>query len=174
MTDTPFLRSVRLSQDIAGELWLGPMPGRLRPFINDLDALQTQRIDRIINLAPIAEIEKKAPDYAAALAENVGISIVRFPVADFGIPADETSFFLLAERTAADLRSGNRIFVHCAAGIGRTGTMAICVLLALGLGAGAATKLVANAGSGPETEGQKALVARCARLPQSQSSETSA
>lgn len=158
----PFLRAVRLPEGVAGELWLGPMPGRLRPFTEDLAALAAQEISRIISLAPLAEIEEKAPAYAAALAGDTGIAISCFPIADFGVPEDEAGFFALARQTAAELRDGERVFVHCAAGIGRTGTVATCILLVLGLSLTDAVGRIAAAGSGPETEAQSSLVDRCA------------
>lgn len=160
MINTHFPRPLRLPSGIAGTLWLGPMPGRLRPFSDDMDDLRAQKISRIVSLTPLAEIEEKAPDYAASLAAGTDIPVVRFPIADFGVPADEAGLFILAGETAQALASGERVFVHCAAGIGRTGTFAICILRAFGLDLAQATALVASAGSGPETEAQKALVAR--------------
>lgn len=162
MTGTPFLRPLRLPQGVSGELWLGPMPGRLRPFGEDMRDLGVHGITRIVSLTPLAEIEEKAPAYATALAGSTDIAVTRLPIPDFGIPEDEAGLFALAGETAHALSSGKRVFVHCAAGIGRTGTFAICILRALGLDAAEATSLVADAGSGPETEAQKALVARFA------------
>jgi protein-tyrosine phosphatase len=160
MTDPHFLRPVRLPTGIAGTLWLGPMPGRLRPIADDMDDLRAQKVTLIVSLTPLGEIEEKAPGYAASLAGGTDIRVVRFPITDFGVPADEAGLFALASETARALASGKRVFVHCAAGIGRTGTFAICILRAFGLDLAQATTLVASAGSGPETEAQKAFVAR--------------
>ena len=162
MTQAPFLRALRLPSDAAGALWLGPMPGRLRPFGDDLADLHAQGITGIVSLTALAEIEEKAPGFAAALAGEIDIPVVRFPITDFGIPEDEAGLFALADDTARALYAGGRVFVHCAAGVGRTGTFAICILRALGLDITEATALVASAGSGPETEAQRALVARFA------------
>ncbi|MBZ7926488.1 hypothetical protein LAC79_32460 [Ensifer adhaerens] len=162
MTDTHFLRPLRLPSGIAGSLWLGPMPGRLRPFADDMDDLLAHKITRIVSLTPHVEIEEKAPGYAATLAQGMDIAVVRFPITDFGVPGDEAGLFALASETARALSTGDKVFVHCAAGIGRTGTFAICILRAFGLDVAEATALVASAGSGPETEAQKALVARFA------------
>ncbi|MGE6784202.1 protein-tyrosine phosphatase family protein [Ensifer adhaerens] len=162
MTDTHFLRPLRLPSGIAGTLWLGPMPGRLRPFGDDMDDLRAQKITRIVCLTPLAEIEEKAPGYAAALGDGMDIPVAQFPIPDFGVPGDAAALFALAGETALALSAGERVFVHCAAGIGRTGTFAICILRAFGLDLAEATARVASAGSGPETEAQQALVARVA------------
>jgi protein-tyrosine phosphatase len=52
--------------------------------------------------------------------------------------------------------------IHCGAGIGRTGTLAACVLLALGEPLAKAEQAVSAAGSHPETTAQRALVEWCA------------
>ena len=54
--------------------------------------------------------------------------------------------------------------MHCAAGIGRTGTLAVCVLLALGLGAAEARAAVRSAGSSPQTAAQEDIVHWAAEL----------
>jgi protein-tyrosine phosphatase len=156
------MRAVHLPSGIAGELWLGPMPGRLRPWSEDLDRLRKRQISLVVSLTPAAEVEAKAPDYADALASGIGIDVARFAIADFGVPDDEDGLLTVVERAAGSLTAGARVFVHCAAGIGRTGTVATCILLALGMRQADAARLVAAAGSGPETEGQRDLVGRVA------------
>jgi protein-tyrosine phosphatase len=48
--------------------------------------------------------------------------------------------------------------LHCAAGIGRTGSTAACVLKALGLSTGEALQRVLDAGSNPQNAQQSGLV----------------
>ncbi|MGO4170799.1 protein-tyrosine phosphatase family protein [Bosea sp. TAF32] len=158
---TGFMRRVDLPAAIAGALWLGPMPGRLRPLVDDLADLARRGIARIICLTPFEEIELKAPDYAARQSD-LGIPVTCFPIGDFGVPDDGGGLKALAEQAARDLEAGRQLFVHCAAGIGRTGMVATCILVALGLSGADAVAAIAAAGSGPETEIQKQLVARYA------------
>jgi len=56
----------------------------------------------------------------------------RFPIADCQAPSDIPAFAKSVRQVAEALRSGGAVAIHCGAGIGRTGTFAIGVLLALG------------------------------------------
>ena len=60
----------------------------------------------------------------------------------------------------AALRGGESVLLHCAAGIGRTGTAAACVLKQLGLDNDSALARVRQAGSNPENALQSGLVDR--------------
>jgi protein-tyrosine phosphatase len=68
----------------------------------------------------------------------------------------------MASDIADRLKAGGRVLIHCGAGIGRTGTLATCVLLALGDAYATAAWVVADAGSHPETAAQRELVSWCA------------
>jgi protein-tyrosine phosphatase len=81
-----------------------------------------------------------------------------FGIPDYGVPHDATPFVNLAQGIAQALQLGERVLIHCGAGIGRTGTLAICVLMHLGVGRCEATEAVADAGAGPETMPQQGLV----------------
>ena len=54
------------------------------------------------------------------------------------------------------------MLVHCAAGFGRSGTVAVCTLVALGVGRREALERVATdrPGAGPEVGAQRELVVR--------------
>ena len=56
------------------------------------------------------------------------------------------------------MRAGDAVLLHCAAGLGRTGTAAACVLKALGLDAQEALQRVRDAGSNPQNAEQSGLV----------------
>lgn len=161
LAEAGFMRRVSLPAGVPGALWLGPMPGRLRPLLDDLADMNARQVGRIICLTPLDEIAVKSPDYAARQTD-LGIPVTVFPIGDFGVPDDGGGLKALAEQAARDLEVGKVLFVHCAAGIGRTGMVATCILVALGLGGAAAMAAIAAAGSGPETDLQRQLVARYA------------
>jgi protein-tyrosine phosphatase len=135
------------------------MPGRYEPLAETLAELRQRRIARLVCLAAPAELDRKAPEYAAALREGTlpcAHSLCAIP--DYGIPADSAAFISLAKEIAGRLRQGEAVLVHCGAGIGRTGMFAACALLALGVPLAAARRAVASAGAGAETPEQHAIV----------------
>ncbi len=144
---------------IAGRLFLHGMPGECGELCRAWREIREKRIDRIVCLAQEMEIEEQAPDYAEARKNGeVPCAVEDLPVPDGGVPADREEFLKFVQGVADRLRAGEHVLVHCRAGIGRTGTFAICVLLALGWHEEQACSLVHAARSRPESEAQKALV----------------
>jgi protein-tyrosine phosphatase len=149
-----------------GRLYLAAMPGRQGPLEQTWEALRREGIQVVVCLAAPEEIRDKSAAYAAALeAQVVPCPVESFPVADFGVPDDREAFWALARRVGRRMTGGERVVIHCGAGIGRTGTLAACVLLALGEPPARAEQAVSAAGSHPETAAQRALVSWCAARP---------
>ena len=73
--------------------------------------------------------------------------------------AAEQQAYLQAVAALADrVRAGDGLVLHCAAGIGRTGTTAACLLKRLGLPTVQALQRVRQAGSDPESALQRGLI----------------
>jgi protein-tyrosine phosphatase len=152
-------REVKLPGAVVGRLFLHSMPGRYEAYGDARQEIARCHIARVVCLAPLAEVQMKSPLYAQAI-EAARLSWIQeiFPVADYGIPEDRETFWRLAQRLAAGLQRGERVLIHCGAGIGRTGTMAICVLLALGMTTDHAHATVRAAGSSLETAAQQEVI----------------
>jgi protein-tyrosine phosphatase len=156
-------RGVTLPSNVSGSLWLHSMPGRCEPLDQAWEEIRVRGIQAIVCLAASDEIRAKSPSYATALdAKTAPCSVEPFPIPDFGVPDDREAFWSLALQIATQLKAGARVLIHCGAGIGRTGTLATCVLLALAQPLAKAQKDVARAGSYAETDEQKELVSWCA------------
>lgn len=153
------LRRVPLGEGMPGRLFLLAMPGRDEPLDRVWARLAAARVDLLVCLAESSELRSRSPAYAAALdAGAAPCAVEAFPIPDFGVPGDRGGFAALAARVARRLAAGDAIAIHCGAGIGRTGTLACCALIESGFARAAAEAAVTAAGSGPETDEQRALV----------------
>lgn len=152
------LREVEVPE-VSGRLFLSRMPGRHGPFGQESQAINDHGVDIVISLTSLDEIASKAPEYGDAI-RNEALSWERqeFPIDDYGVPADSKEFLNLARNVADYLQAGRRILIHCGAGIGRTGTLATCVLMASRIEYEDALNRVRQARSGPENEGQSRFV----------------
>lgn len=160
-------RTVRLPDGVAGSLRLHSMPGRREPLEQVWEQIRSDAIQVIVCLAGPEELRAKSPSYSTAIAaKTVPCSMESFPIADFGVPGDREAFWSLASKIAMQLKAGGHVLIHCGAGIGRTGTLATCVLLALGEPRAKADQAVSAAGSHPETPEQRELVSWCAARAQ--------
>jgi hypothetical protein len=152
------LRSVELP--FTGRLYLYSMPGRFEPFALASHAIQSSGITWVVCLTPLAEVQEKAPAYARAIETGTLPWLhVSCPIPDFGVPEQLQAFVATAADAAQRIRAGQNILVHCAAGIGRTGTFAMAVCLQLGFDLQQASETVQAAGSSPDTNAQAMLVA---------------
>jgi len=91
-----------------------PRPGTDAAIEDDIAFLQRNEIDLIVSLTT------DVPG-SSQLAEH-GIESLHIPVHDFQAPTMQ-QILEFVEGTASVLADGGRVGVHCAAGMGRTGTM---------------------------------------------------
>jgi len=142
-----------------GGLYLHSMPGRKEALSQSLSEIYYLGISKIVCLAPLEEIKVKSELYADSIENgSLPCAFEHLPVADYAVPSDPSRFITIAAEVASSVEKGERILVHCAAGIGRTGTFAVAVLVSLGYSLEAALDTVKTVGSGPETSPQKDLL----------------
>ena len=153
------LRRLHLPPDVPGQVWLGPMPGRFEAWSAFEAEAERARLGLVVCLAPRPEITELAPDYQAALARGtVPFRWMHVPMRNFGLPEDPAGFRRDIATIANEVRRGDVVLLHCAAGLGRTGTAAACLLKSLGLPAEDALQRVREAGSNPQNAEQSGLV----------------
>jgi protein-tyrosine phosphatase len=153
------LRPVALPPSVPGSLWLGSMPGRFEAWSAFEAEAQRSGLSLVVCLTPRSELAELSPTYHAAVVQgNFPFRWTNLPMPNFGLPEDRAAFRREVEQIAQALRHGDAVMMHCAAGIGRTGSTAACVLKALGLDTEEALQRVRDAGSNPENAQQSGLV----------------
>lgn len=153
------LRAVDLRGLAPGRLFLSALPGRHGDAAAAMEVCIRAGVQVILCLVSGAEAARLAPGYARLWGTPSMPTLLHHPVPDFAAPPDAQAFAVTVTALAARLRAGEAALIHCAAGIGRTGTAAISVLHALGLDADEAAARVRAAGSGPESAAQRAFLA---------------
>ncbi len=150
----PF-RPLPLPPNLSGRLWLSSMPGRLESWGGFLDEARLRDLNLVVCLNPLEEVAALSPTYHKAIAEGrLPFRWQHLPMRDFGLGADPAAFRLGVEQLAHSLLLGEQVLLHCAAGLGRTGTVAACILKQAGLSREAALAQVRAAGSNPQSSVQ--------------------
>lgn len=154
---------VPLPEGVHGALWLcgkhaiGPDQQKL---IDEVGGTAT-----VVCLVERHELEDRYPAYVAWLQRPGAGDAVWFPVPDLHAP-ELARVAPLVDELVRRLRQGETLVVHCGAGIGRAGTVAVCILSRLGVALDDALATVAEArpGAGPEVGAQLGLVEQFAQL----------
>jgi len=148
-------RALPLPDGVSGRLYLSSMPGRYRAFHHDLTEAERLGVTTVLCLNPRDEVEHKSPHYHQALNDGShGWRVVEHPIEDFRAPVRGDGFAGLVDEIVSELTAGTNVMLHCAGGIGRTGTVSSCILIALGLPAGEALAEVRKARAWPENKAQ--------------------
>lgn len=152
-------RRLSLPAGIKGEVHLHSIPGRYTRFSDDVAEIALKGISTVIRLTSDRETEEKSPEYWDAIKHHtIRWKDLSFAITDFGTPDSLEAFIGLLGLVATGLEGGERYLIHCAAGIGRTGTVACAILVKLGVGLDEAVGLVGEAGSQAEAPGQRNLL----------------
>ena len=114
---------------IPDRLLAGKYPGGKNPqeIERRLGALLEAGFDAFVDLTEPGEL----PPYEPYLPESAHYA--RKPIPDHGIPRQPSHMAEILATLDAALNAGRRVYVHCRAGIGRTGTVVACHLINQGL-----------------------------------------
>lgn len=145
-----------------GRLGLTLCPGRRdrgRDLDEDVGQLVADGVDRLLCLLTDAELAWAGVASLGTDVEAAGIEYRRSPIPDQGIP-EMAEALDLVRWCRASLGRGERVVVSCMGGLGRSGTLAACVLVDAGASPEAAVALV-RAARGPravETAAQEKFI----------------
>jgi len=142
--------------DTQGRLWLcgkhyvGPDPEA---------ALASVDANAVLCLNQRHELRTRYPEYVDWLEANAPGRAQWHPIPDLGAPPIDEARSLVAQ-LGERVGAGERVIVHCGAGIGRAGTIAAALLMSMGVPLDRATATVAASrpNAGPEAGPQTALL----------------
>ena len=154
---------------------LGIMP---RPFggallEEEIARLKQQGVDVLVSLLTPEETEEEELQQEADLCAQNGIEFISFPIPDRAVPPRDGTFTRFLHGLLERLAEGKRVAVHCWAGIGRSGLVAACLLVAHKVPLAAAVRAVSLARGWPipDTEEQLEWAAEfAASYPKDESS----
>lgn len=115
-----------------GTLALCPMPGRGGDFASDLQRVIDWRPDLVVSMTESTEMAP-AKDMPHLLA-RAGIAWRHFPIFDYGSPDDagRSAWPALSQELHQRLDAGERVVLHCMGGCGRSGMVALRLMVECG------------------------------------------
>ncbi len=151
-----------------GEIGMTRLPG-LRSYTleEDLEDMVAEGASTLVTLNEARELRRLGIDDFGAEVERAGLAWYHLPIRDFGVPdADfEAAWIEQGPELRQRLKTGERVVLHCYAGLGRTGLVAARLLIEFGELPVRAIALVRHARRGTiQTADQEAYLLRL-RLP---------
>ena len=153
----------------------GPWPGKLalaaRPrggdwLADEIAGWHRAGVDTVVSL--LTPDEEHDLDLHAERSEvaSHGLEFVSLPIPDRQVPPSEGPVMSVLDKLDSTLRSGKNAVVHCRQGVGRSGLVAACLLVAKGTDPETAVRnLSAARGVAiPETAEQRRWIDRFAAL----------
>lgn len=137
------------ADDLAGNVGLTVLPGKRGPSVrypgriyrgnvdDDLAALRAAGIIRLVLLVDDRELNRWGDPKVVERAAALGIEVDRHPITDGSPPRDNAAMRAILA-SIAEGRARGQVAVACMGGVGRSGTVVACALVAAGWDATAA------------------------------------
>lgn len=143
-----------------GRLAIMPRPRAGDWLEDEVDSWCNQGLDTVVSLLEDSEIVELGLNEEEGSCTKVGMRFVQFPISDRGVPSSASRFSQLVADLTAELQSGRSIGIHCRFGVGRSSSLAVCLMTQLGIDLESAWKAVGRARGMqvPDTPEQRAWV----------------
>lgn len=126
-----------------GRLLIGPRPNAA-DLPGAMRALAAEGVDAVFSLLTAEEAAELGLATEGTLCADNGMAFRSMPIPDYGLPTPDQLASARAD-IGARLDAGHTVFVHCRAGIGRSGMTACAVLIDRGTCPEDALRIVSDA-----------------------------
>ena len=112
---------------LRGRVFRSAMPYSLIDTAGEiLSRYQQVDVDTVVLLVSDDEAERKSGQNLRDIYTNLHLAVIYLPIPDFDVPDIEALRAAIRQAVLA-AQQGHTLVVHCAAGIGRTGTFLACM-----------------------------------------------
>jgi len=117
-----------------GLLALSPMPGKSGDYAGDVDFIRDWRPSLVITLTTRAELVAAHADSFGVDMRESGARWAHLPIEDYGSPDTQTAqdWLPISDFALSALRGQGRVLVHCKGGCGRSGMIALRLMVEAG------------------------------------------
>lgn len=118
----------------AGQIALSPIPGRSGSYEDDLSTLLHWAPDLVLTMTTQAELDRMGAGAFGADLAAAGIAWRHLPIIDFGAPNSSVmdQWGAVSALSSAVLARGGKILIHCFGGCGRSGMVALRLMVEAG------------------------------------------
>ncbi len=117
-----------------GTLAIASLPGRSGDLRGDLDVFREWRPGIVITMVTPAEMAGVGAPNLGNDIQGMGSRWVHLPVEDYGVPGPEAmaKWPKVSASVRQALKGGGRVIVHCRGGCGRSGMVALRLMVEVG------------------------------------------
>ncbi len=133
---------------------------------DEICGLSALGVNVVVSLLDFGEILELGLREEKKICEANGLEYIAFPIKDRSVPESPAHTVQFVRNLHLKLLAGQRIVIHCRAGIGRSGLIAACLLLHSHEAPGKAFALISKARrvDVPDTQEQKNWVSKIYRF----------
>jgi protein-tyrosine phosphatase len=127
------------------EIGIMPRPRGNDWLADEMAALREAGVDVLVSMLTGQEAARLGLENEKEVAENAGMTFLSLPIIDHTTPSDAPETYQTIQQIADLNAAGQTVVCHCFAGIGRSATIAACVLVLRGYSATQAMDMLSEA-----------------------------
>ncbi|CAN1541387.1 CDC14 Predicted protein-tyrosine phosphatase [Rhabdaerophilaceae bacterium] len=117
-----------------GRLGLARLPGRYGDLDDCIAQIQTWPANAVVSMTPIEEMRSLGASGLPLRLQEADIAHYSFPVEDYGIPVDSAALWAMISQNMHERLDDNQsVLLHCRGGLGRSGMVAVRLLIERGM-----------------------------------------